>query len=477
MASKESPEVMEAISNKAPVTLQHEETGAGAEKVHDAFSDIDPKAEKRLLLKIDLRLSGTLWILYLLSYMDRTNIANAKIAGMDQDLSLSDNDYSLAIVLFIVGYITGGVPSNMFLSRFRPTIYIPCMMALWGTVVAFMGMIKTSTQLIALRLVLGLVEATFVPAVAFLISTWYKKTEQSKRFMVFTSAAVLSGVFGSVTAGAISDSLDGAHGITGWRWLFIVEGVVTVGIAGLSYFTLVDYPSTCKRFTPEERDLATRRLLADGVSHSADGERAISHWGALRAALTNWRIYLLVVGYHCIISTLSLSYFYPYIVHGLGYTANQAHYVTAFVIAVPCCILADHYSAYRGLFICAGLFIAAILSGLTMAITGYVPRYIFLCFLTACIWTANPISESFEASSMSTIEPEVRAIGLALMNSLGNTAQIYGGYLLPSTDAPRYVRGFSTFTALLVFGGCVYVSAMLLFKRYPFTHVIPANRR
>ncbi|RMJ03386.1 hypothetical protein CDV36_015087 [Fusarium kuroshium] len=438
---------------------------------------VDSEAEKKLVRKIDLYLMTSLWVMYLFSYMDRSNIGNAKIAGMNDDLGLTDEEYSLAIVVFIIGYILGQVPSNMFLTRLRPSLYIPGMMIAWGTVVCLMSLIKTPAQLIGCRLLLGLMEASFVPAVVFLISTWYKKTEQAKRFMTFTSAAILAGAFGSIVAGAIIKTLHNAHGITGWRWLFIVEGLATIGVAIIGPFILLDYPGTTKKFSVDERTLATRRLYEDGVVSSIEGEGEISHLEALKAALSNWRLWMLVAGYHCIISTLALSYFYPYIVSSLGYTSTQAQfmtspiYFTAFAIAVPCCIMADRWPRRRVYFVTSAMFMGTVFCILMTTVMIDVPRYIFLCFLTACIWTANPIAESFASSSMASIKPEVRAISLAFINSMANLAQIYGSYLMPSWDAPRHAIGFGTFAGLLFTGGCIYAGAMVVLMRRPFVSI------
>src|ERR1700754_3077433 len=97
---------------------------------------------------------------------------------------------------------------------------------------------------------------------------WHSR---SKRFICFLSAGVLSGAFGGVTAGAIAASLDGAHGIPGWRWLFIVEGVTTAGVACFTPLVLLDYPATTRKFTQAERDLAYRRIRADGITSHAEG--------------------------------------------------------------------------------------------------------------------------------------------------------------------------------------------------------------
>jgi MFS family permease len=156
---------------------------------------------------------------------------------MDAHLGLTSHDYSLAIVIFQLGYVFFQVPSkytsphlpnratdqtltfrSMVLSRTRPSLWIPTLMVLWGTVVALTALVKTPAQLIGMRFLLGVTQAGFSPAVIFMISTWYCRREQSKRFMCYLSGVILSGAFGGSIAGAIVGNLDGAHGVAGWRW-------------------------------------------------------------------------------------------------------------------------------------------------------------------------------------------------------------------------------------------------------------------
>lgn len=152
-------------------------------------------------------------------YME--SIGNAKVAGMMTDLHLSSGEYSLAIIIFFIPYILFEVPSNLILSKTRPSVYLPAIMILWGAVACCMGAVRSVHSLLAVRFVLGILEAGFPVGVSLLLSSWYKKAEQAKRFSIFYSAAVLSGAFGGIIAGAITGSLDGAHGIAGWRWLFV----------------------------------------------------------------------------------------------------------------------------------------------------------------------------------------------------------------------------------------------------------------
>ncbi|KAF2106146.1 major facilitator superfamily domain-containing protein [Lophiotrema nucula] len=444
--------------------------------IGDAVFAENTDEEKKLVRKIDLFLMPTIWVLYLFSYMDRTNIGNAKAAGMNADIGLSSTQYFLAVVVFQVGYVIAEVPSNMILSRTRPSRYIPLLMVLWGSVAALMSLVKTPAQLLGMRFLLGVMEAGFSPAILFIISTWYRRHEQSKRFMIFLSAGILSGAFGGIVAGAITDSIDGAHGIAGWRWLFIVEGVATVGAALVAPFFLLDYPATTKRLTPRQREIAIARLQADGITSSGEhGETAeVSHWNAFVHAVSNWRLWLLCAGYMTIIGCYSLSYFNPTLVKGLGYSGAEAQYMTvplyvvAFAIAVPTCILADRIPSYRPILALIVLVLGALFCALSAGIYAYIPRYVFLCFINSAIWTANPLALSYASTCMGPLAPETRAISLAVVNGMGNLAQIYGSYLFPDGDAPKYIKGFGTYAGLLVFGAGVYGAAFVLFRRSPF---------
>src|ERR1700761_1911314 len=110
---------------------------------------------------------------------------------MMTDLHLTSGEYSLAIIIFFISYILFEIPSNLILSKTRPSLYLPAMMTLWGVVACCMAAVRTLQSLLALRFVLGLLEAGFPPGVSLLLSSWYKKEEQAKRFSIFYSAAVL----------------------------------------------------------------------------------------------------------------------------------------------------------------------------------------------------------------------------------------------------------------------------------------------
>ncbi|KAJ9486348.1 hypothetical protein VN97_g6992 [Penicillium thymicola] len=365
----------------------------------------------------------------------------------------------------------------MILSRTRPSYFIPIITFGWGTVAALLGVVSNSTQLTVLRLLLGIFEGGFSPAVIFLISTWYRKCEQSKRFIIFLSAGILSGAFGGVVSGSITSSLDGVHGIRGWRWLFIVEGITTVGVSVLSHWTLLDYPHNSRGLNQAERDLAQRRMVHDGVAEThANSETPTTRTSVficLLVALSNWRTWLLVPGYMSILGALALSYFYPTLVEGMGYSSTNAQYMTAPlylvspVVAVPVCYFADRKPHLRGTILVLNLIVGMVFFALTAAIQHYTARYIFLCVTNITIWTGNALAPSFATTALASVNQDVRAIMLATMNGFGALAQLYGSALFPEKDGPQYVVAFSVFAGTFAAGAIFYGLADTLFKRYP----------
>lgn len=257
--------------------------------------------------------------------------------------------------------------------------------------------------------------------------------------------------------------------------LFIVEGGITVGCALIAPFGLLDYPASTRQLTQAERDLAVARLQADGITSSSEhGEKArLSHWAAFVAAVSHWQVWLLCIGYMTIIGCFSLSYFNPTLVSGLGYSGADAQYMTvplyvaAFFIAAPTCVLADYIPYYRPILTSLTLVVGAVFCALSAGIYAYIPRYVFLVFINSAVWTASALALSYASTSFASLHPETRAISLALVNAVGNAAQIYGSYLFPKEDAPEYLRGFSTFAGILMLGAGIYAAAWGLLRKWP----------
>ncbi len=318
----------------------------------------------------------------------------------------------------------------------------------------------------------GVFESGFAPGILLIISSWYKKEEQSKRFGVYMSAAILSGAFGGLLAGAITGGMEGAGGLRGWRWLFIIEGVATIIWAMCAYFILLDFPANTKRLTDRERVIAIARLREGGVQTHVEGEERLGKLKSFRLAIADWRTVSFILGYMVIVGSSTLSYFYPTLVHGLGYKSTiQTQYMTvpiyavAFVCTAVTTYFADSISNHRGLVIAGWLGFSLITSICVCTVYNFTARYALLVLMAAGLWASNAVSLSYASATFGSMQPEVRAIALALVNAMGNLAQIYGAYLFPAEEAPKYLKGFGVISGMLGFGVCVYIFLHVALRR------------
>ncbi|CAG8794587.1 29256_t:CDS:10 [Gigaspora margarita] len=222
----------------------------------NVLKNVESAEEKRLLQKIDLRIIPIVTILYIIGFLDRVNIGNAKLAHLELDLSLTGDEYNWVLGIFFLGYVLFEVPSNIALIKIKPSIWISTFMVGWGIIMT--GMVKNFSELMAARLLLGVFQSGLFPGVVFYLTKWYKKSERTYRISLFFSGATIAGAFNGLFAYAITN-LNGKFNLHGWQWLFILDGVITVIIAFFSYFLISDYAETTSWLTEDERKLAVDR--------------------------------------------------------------------------------------------------------------------------------------------------------------------------------------------------------------------------
>ncbi|EIE82049.1 hypothetical protein RO3G_06754 [Rhizopus delemar RA 99-880] len=183
---------------------------------------------------------------------------------LKEDLGLVENQYNWAVTMFFIGYIVLQIPSNYIITKVRPSIMLPLVVFLWGAVVCFMALVKNYQGLYGLRICLGFAEAAFYPGIIFLLGSWYTKEELAMRTCVFVAGSQVSGAFSGLISGAISQNLDGVHGMRGWKWLFIIEGLIAVVIGITGFFLLPDFPYNTPFITGDMREVAVQRLERQG---------------------------------------------------------------------------------------------------------------------------------------------------------------------------------------------------------------------
>lgn len=226
--------------------------------------------ERKIIRKLDLRLLPLLCILYFLGYLDRSNIGNAKLGGLIEDLNLTTSQFQWCLSIFYFGYVLFDVPSNIILRRWRASYWLAILTGLWGMVAMAMAGVKNFPGLIISRLILGVLEAGFFPGVLYYLSIWYTRTEYGRRVSYFWSFSSLAGAFGGLIAYGIS--MIPTHTLNTWQWLFIIEGAPSVLAASIAAWYLPNTPETAKFLTDDERKFEIDRLSTDqGAANDMHG--------------------------------------------------------------------------------------------------------------------------------------------------------------------------------------------------------------
>ncbi|KAJ0109783.1 hypothetical protein J7T55_004333 [Diaporthe amygdali] len=403
--------------------------------------------EKRLVRKLDLTLMPMVWLLYLFNYLDRNNIAQARLDSFEADLGLVGNQFNIAVSILNVGYMLMQVPSNMILTRVRPSIYISTWVLVWSVVSASTAAAQNYSQLIAIRFFLGIVEAPFFPGAMFLLSSWYPRRQLALRTAVLYSGLILATAFSGLIAAGIFEGLDGVHGLPGWRWLFIIEGAASffVGLLGLVF--LPDFPmgktGLARWFlTEDEQKVAVERMARDRVSQP-EAENSI--WVGLKLAVTDIRTWVFVVMLLANHSAYGFINFFPTIVKGYNLGNNtltlvltSPPYLAAAVAAFLTAYSSDRWRE-RGFHISIPQAVACIGFIISAATLDNAARYGAAFLYIGGCFSSNAMVFSWASATLNQT-PEKRAAATAIINVISQLGNIYSPYFFPSTDGPRYLK-------------------------------------
>ncbi|CAG8975885.1 hypothetical protein HYALB_00006502 [Hymenoscyphus albidus] len=428
----------------------------------DAHLSDSEKAEidRKLLWKLDLQLIPWLCVLYLLSFLDRTNIGNAKIQGLQKSLGgMSTGRYNAALTIFFVSYALFEPLANILLKRLRPSIFIPIIMILWGACMLSMGFIKNWNGLMVARFCLGLTEAGLYPGVNYFLSCWYKRQEFGIRAAIFFSAAAVSGSFGGLLAAAIS-KMNGLAGLQGWAWIFVIEGLATILIGIVSFWLVHDFPDTATFLSEQDRARVIRRLKLDNQSSAEHEEFKMAY---LYAALKDYKMYIgMFMFAGCAMPLYGFSLFLPSIITSMGYknpTTAQLMSVPPYACAAALTIGVGFYAdktGRRG--ICnmvvplIGIVGFALLLGSHDAHVKYGGTFlaalgIYPCIANTISWVSNNIEGVYK-----------RGIVIGFVVGFGNLNGVVSSNIF--FKAPQYVAGHGVILAYMT--TCLLGSSLLM---------------
>lgn len=409
--------------------------------------------QRKLMLKIDVCVIPAFCFLYFLAFLDRVNISNAKLYGLAEDLKLTGNEYNTALTLFFVPYVAFEVLSNFTIKLVKPHIWLSGCILCFGAISVGMGFVKNFGGLAACRFLLGIFEASTFPALFYLLSCYYSVHEAQRRFSAFFSVTCLAGAASGSIAYRIHE-IDGKNGIPAWGWIFIIDGIITMGGAIILFFTIADFPEESRFLNENERKFIKEKLaIYSGAQSGFETKNTLKD---VAKCFKDYMIWLPALAYFgLIIPSYGYAYFAATIINQMGYTAVSANqhsvypWLAAFGLNNVVSFISDRLRM-RLPFALASSCLAIIGLALVLAEkTNPQARYAG-CFLTASgLYTAMPLLVCW--SSLNFGGHLRKSVGTAWQIGFGNIGGIIATFIFLAKDAPVYRPGLIVCLAAVSF--------------------------
>ncbi|WP_449433052.1 MFS transporter [Pseudomonas putida] len=420
-----------------------------------------PDEVERIYRKVTMRLMPFLIVCYIVSYLDRANISFAKLQFMN-DLGFSEAAYGLGAGLFFIGYILFEVPSNLWMQRIGARRTLLRIMILWGLISSAMMFVNTPTQFYVMRFLLGAAEAGFFPGVIFYLSCWFPAARRGRVTGYFMMGAATAGIIGGPVSTWIMAHLSGWHGLHGWQWLFLLEGLPAVCLGIVAFYYLCDHPSEAKWLNPREKAIVTEAMTAEehGVT------KGKGH--GLLDALRNPLVYLGMVGYFCVlVSFNAIGFWAPTVIRDAGVQDLLSIGLLSsvvFIAGAAGTYIVGYSSDLRMerrwhllgcgavVALCFSLFsvfahsIAMVVTLLSIAAAASYGAFVVF-------WTIPP----------SFLDSTTKASGIALITSLGGI----GAFISPTLVGWMKTTTGSVYPGLALLGGITLLGAMVLLVALP----------
>ncbi|KAF8178649.1 major facilitator superfamily domain-containing protein [Mycena galopus ATCC 62051] len=391
---------------------------------------------------VDLHIIPIVSLLYSFALIDRINLGAARTAGMGVALNLQVGArFSIATVLYFIPYILLQIPGNLVVRKFGARNYLGCCVIGWGAVQLGMAFVESWKSLALCRVLLGLFEASFFPAIFYIISSWYTRYEVQKRLAFFYLMSLTVSGFSPILAYVFS-LLDGKRNIAGWSWIFIIEGSVTLFLGFAGFFLLPEFPESNKFLTADQTAFVLRRVESDrgdSVPDEITIRKVLHH-------LADWTLWAYGLMFMCCtLPAYALAYFISIILEGLGWGTTDAlllsapPYAPAFLSALFFAWLSDKYKHRAGFIVTQGL-----ISITGLCLTAFSPqnkvRYFGIFLLNAGSSGCIPSILAYSANNV--VGSSKRQVPTsALTVAFGGIGGIIASTVYREQDFPRYLPG------------------------------------
>ncbi|KAK4671647.1 hypothetical protein QC764_607700 [Podospora pseudoanserina] len=411
--------------------------------------------EKSLKRKLDTRCSLFV-LIYIMNYLDRNNIAAARLRGLQDDLSLDDQQYATCLSILYVGYILMQIPSNIVINLIsRPSLYIAVVMLVWGLISTLTGIVTNFSGMVGTRFLLGFVEAAFLPGALLILSKWYTRKELTTRNAILFCGNLISNAFSALIAAGVLSNMQGVLGHAAWRWLFWIEGGLTMAVAISAAFILPDLPTNTRGFTEEELYVAQLRMTEDVGEEDKDAEGQKIFDGFFMM-VRDWKVYVMMLAFTAYTVGLSFNAFFPSLTQTLGFsyvpTLLMSSPPWAFACAVTL-VVCWHSDRTQEKFWHITLPMVGGLVGflICMVTLNTAARYVAL-FLQASSYAGFVVFYSWISSSFPR-PPAKRAVALAAINAFSQLGNVAGMYVWDLKE-DGYRKSYGIVTSM--FGAAIF---------------------
>jgi MFS transporter, ACS family, tartrate transporter len=419
--------------------------------------------ERALVRKIGWRIIPFVFVLYIISYIDRANIGYAALQ-MNRELALSSEAFGFASGIFFIGYFLFEVPSNVMLNKFGARIWIARILVTWGIVSVGSAFVQNATQLYVLRFLLGVAEAGFFPGIIVYLTYWFRAKELATTVALFTAAIPVSYIIGAPLSTWVMDNAQWLNW-SGWRWMLVLEGAPALIGGVLCFLYLTDRPAGAKWLKPHERDWLLNELANDRKARPH-----AQHFGALKAMTNPKVLYLSFIYFVYQCGSLGVGYWMPQIIKGFSRSLSHTQvgliamvpYIVATIAMVMWSKRSDRLNERR-LHSARPLGVAALAllgAGLTTN------PYMSITLISFSLAGLYAFKSPFWALPTLFLSRSSAAVSIAVINSVGNL----GGFVGPF--AIGYIKGAGKSAT----PGLLFLSALLV-AAFLMTYFIRVNER
>ncbi|KAI1075632.1 MFS general substrate transporter [Whalleya microplaca] len=425
--------------------------------------------ERRFLFKLDAVILTFASLGYFIKYLDQVNVNSAFVSGMKEDLGLYGNQLNYMVTCWTVGYVIGEIPSNMLLTKVRPSIWIPACEVTWSVLTILLAKCKTAQQVYALRFFIGLAESAFYPGMQYVIGSWYRKDELAKRSCIFHASGSIGTMFSGYLMAAVY-RLDSVGGYYGWQWLFIINTVISLPVAIAGFFLFPDVPEITRAWwlTKDEIALAKKRMKFEGRANRGSYTKA-----KFKKIFTSWHIY-------------TLTLLYIFFNNGSGYGSQPAfalwlksegYSITAIntypTIAAAIAVIFTYIyawtsdSLFRGArwppMIFSG--VVNIITNTSLAVWSIPTGWKWACYIIGLIGSGISGLTFAWAHEICSDDNEERALVVGSMNEMAYVIQAWLPLIIwQQVEAPEYRKGF--ITMVFIAAGLIVTSLVIRFLHH-----------